>query len=136
MKNKRIGNLEIRPATYLLPKEKWPENSSWHIDYWYPNGYYGRESEYIHPVIAGIEQTDWYVNPLYPNGRIHKDCFKHPQSCMAIASFNYNEHEGCYELEFVGDRPIQLTREERDIFWELLEYGFNQLNNQEENEET
>ena len=128
IEKKRIGDLEFSPASYLLPKERWPENPAWDIDYWYPNGYYGRESEYIHPVVAGIEQKDWYVNPMYPFGRIHKDCFKNPQSCMTIASFNYNSHEGCYELGFVGDRPIQLTKEERDIFWELLEYGFKQLN--------
>lgn len=42
-KKKRIGDLEFAPASYLLPKEKWPENPFWHIDYWYPNGYYGRE---------------------------------------------------------------------------------------------
>ena len=118
---KRIGNLEFCPASYLLPKEEWPEKPSWHIDYWYPNGYYGRESEFI-------KKGDWYLLPDNKHCRIHKDCFKNPQCCMAIASFNYNENEGCYELEFVGDRPIQLTKEERDIFWELLEYGFKQLN--------
>lgn len=128
IEKKRIGDLEFRPATYLLPKDKWPKNPSWHIDFWYPNGYYGRESEFI-------KEGDWYLCPDNHHCRIHKDCFKHPQSCMAIASFNYNEHEGCYELEFVLDRPISLPKELRDTFWELLEYGFNQLN-QEENEET
>ena len=135
IQNKRIENLEFGPASYLLPKEEYPKHPAWHIDYWYPNIYYGKESEYVHPIINGIEQTDWYVSPSNSFGRIHKDCFKNPESCMAIASFNYNSHEGYYELEFVGDRPIQLTKEERDIFWELLEYGFKQLNNQEENEE-
>lgn len=129
IKKKRIGDLEFRPATYLLPKDEWPKNPSWSIDFWYPNGYYGRESEFI-------KEGDWYLYPDTPHYRVHKDCFKHPQSCMAIASFNYNEHEGCYELEFVLDRPISLPKELRDTFWELLEYGFNQLNNQEENEET
>ena len=128
IKSKRIENLEFGPASYLLPKEEYPKNPAWHIDYWYPNGYYGRESEFI-------KEGDWYLYPDNPHCRVHKDCFKNPQSCMAIASFNYNNHEGCYELEFVGDRPIQLTKEERDIFWELLEYGFKQLNNQEEDEE-
>ena len=123
IEKKRIENLEFAPASYLLPKEKWPENPAWHINYWYPNGYYGRESEFI-------KEGDWYIDNRFGlKTRIHKDCFKHPQSSMAIASFNYNNHEGYYELEFIGDRPIQLTEDERTIFWELLEYGFKQLNN-------
>ena len=93
IEKKRIGNLEFRPATYLLPKDKWPEKGAWNIDYWYPNGYYGRESEYI-------KEGDWYINPKFSFGRIHKDCFKNPQSCMAIASFEYCD--GYYELRFVG----------------------------------
>ena len=130
IEKKRIENLEFAPASYLFPKEKWPENPSWHINFWYPNGYYGRESEFE-------KEGDWYIDNRYGlKCRIHKDCFKHPQSCMAIASFNYNSHEGCYELEFVGDRPISLNKELRDIFWELLEYGFNQLNKVENEEES
>lgn len=31
MNNKRIGNLEIRQASYLLPKDKWPKNPSYDI---------------------------------------------------------------------------------------------------------
>lgn len=124
MENKRIGNLEIRPATYLLSKDKWPEKGAYHIDYWYPNGYYGRESEFL-------KDGDWYVYPDHSNCRVHKDCFKNPQSCFAIASFSYNEHEGCYEFEFVGSRPLQITKEERDIFWKLIEYGFKELNENE-----
>lgn len=127
IKKKRIGDLEFRPASYLLPIDEYPDNPAWHIDLWYPNGYYGRESEFE-------KDGDWY---LYPDKycRVHKDCFKNPQSCIAIASFNYNSHEGYYELQFVGDRPISLPKEQRDTFWELLEYGFKQLNNREENEE-
>lgn len=131
IENKRIGDLEFRPASYLLPKNKWPEHCTWNIDYWYPNIYYGRESEYIHPIVAGVEQTDWYVDPKLSFGRIYKDCFKYPQLCMTIASFEY-KYEGYYELEFVEDRPLSLNKEEKEIFWELLEYGYKQLNNNEE----
>lgn len=120
----RINNLEFAPASYLLPKEDYPEKFSWHINYYYPNSYFGREKEFK-------KEGDWYLNPIIPHFRIHKDCFKHPQTCMAIASFNYNQHEGCYELEFIGDRPLSLSKEEREQFWELLEYGFKQLNGYE-----
>lgn len=116
---KRIGNLEFRPASYLLPKNKWPENPAWHIDYWYPNIYYGRESEFI-------KDGDWYLYPDNKMCRVHKDCFKNKQSCMAIALFYYND--GTYNIEFVGNRPLSLSKEEKEILWELLDYGYNQLN--------
>jgi hypothetical protein len=122
---KRIGNLEFRPAAYLLPKEKWPKNPSWHIDYWYPNGYYGKESEFI-------KEGDWYIDKNIRNCRIHKDCFKNPESCMAIASFDYND--GYYELRYVSDRPLSLNKEEREIFWTLVEYGYKCLNKEEDEE--
>lgn len=123
--NKRIGNLEFSPATYLLPKEEWPKHPAWHIDYWYPNAYYGRESEFE-------KDKDWYIDNRFGiKCRIHKDCFKSPECCMAIAAFEYNEHEECYEFEFVGDRPLNITKEEKEIFWDLIKYGFEQLNNKE-----
>lgn len=42
----RINNLEFAPASYLLPKEEYPEKFSWHINYYYPNSYFGREKEF------------------------------------------------------------------------------------------
>ncbi len=126
IKSKRIGNIGFQQASYLLPKEKWPEKPAWHIDYWYPNGYYGKESEFVK------ENEDWYHCPGHPNCRIHKDCFKNAEVCMAIASFDYND--GFYELHFVGDRPINLSKEERETFWELIQYG-NTVLNKEESEE-
>lgn len=129
IKNKRIGNLEFRKATYLLPDNKLPEHISYHIDYWCPNAYYGKESDFI-------KEGDWYVYPDNPYHRVHRDCFKHPQSCFAIASFDWDK-EGYYELHFIGDRPLEITKEEREAFWKLLEYGYKQLNkeNNEESEE-
>ena len=39
------------------------------------------------------------------------------------------------QFEFVGNRPLQITIEEREIFWKLIQYGFDNLNNQEDEEE-
>lgn len=124
IESKRIGNLEFRKATYLLPDDKLPEHLSYHIDYWVPNCYYGREKEFI-------KDKDWYVYPDNSHCRVHKDCFKNPESCFAIASFNYDK-EGYYELTFIADRPLNITKEEREIFWELIQYGYKQLNPTEE----
>ena len=43
IKSKRIGNLMFRKATYLGEE---PEFPSWHIDFFYPNPRYGKESCY------------------------------------------------------------------------------------------
>lgn len=115
---KRIKNLEFREASYLC---KPPDHIGYHIDKWEPNGYYQRESKFTKV------DSDFYCYPDHPNCKVHKNCFKYPETSYAIASFRYNEHEGCYELEFVGDRPMNLNEEERKIFWKLLEYGFNYL---------
>lgn len=131
--SKRICELEFRPASYLLPKEKWPENPSWSIVLWYPNPYYEREEEFPESPLDNSYRTD----PKYFNHRIHKSCFKDPETCFTIASFNYDSHEDFYELHFCLDRPIEYlnTPEKREIFWELIQYGNEQLNKSKENEE-
>ena len=124
----RIDNLEFRTATYLLPKEKWPNPIGYCIQHWYPNTYYGRDNEFP----EDPNDPDFRLYPDYPNCRVHKSCFKHPQSTCVIAFFDYNEHEGYYEFSFVGDRPLDLTEKERKDFWTLIEYGFKQLNGMKE----
>ena len=128
MESKRIKDLELGEATYLLPREEWPEHPSYHIDYWHPNCYYGNEDKYI-------KDGDWYLIPDLQCCKIHKDCFKNPEARFAIASFDYNKHEEVYELHFVGDRPLSIPKELRDTFWELVEYGYKELNKNEEEEE-
>ena len=128
--SKRIKNLEFRRATYLLPEDQWPENPSYHIDYWYPNPYYGHDDDYP----EDPSSPSFRLYPTYPNCRVHKDCFKNPESCFAIASFDYDK-EGYYELHFIGDRPLDLTKEERETFWEIIEYGDKVLNKEEREED-
>ena len=131
---KRIENLEFRRATYLLPEDEWPKKPSYHIDYWYDNPYYYHKDDY-----ELNERGDYYVkktdDPAYQNFKIHKSCFEHKESCYAIASFDYDEHEDFYELHFIGDRPLELTEEERKVFWELIKYGNDILNNSKEEED-
>ena len=127
IENKRIKDLEFRPASYCLPKNKLPENPSYDIVLWYPNFYYGRDKEFPEDPLDNSCRTD----PKYFNHKIHKSCFENPECCITIASFDYNEHVPFYELHFCLDRPIEYlnTSEKREIFWELLEYGNKQLNN-------
>ncbi len=119
----RIKNLEFKKATYLGEE---PEYPSYHINLWEKNCYYGNEDKYI-------KDGNYYIDSEYSNFRIHKDCFKNPEYCFAIASFDYDS-EGFYELHFIGDRPI--THDYKlDDFWDLIKYGYNYLNENSESED-
>lgn len=115
---KRIENLSFQKATYLGEP---PKHIGYQICKWEKNPDYNKESEYIKV------DSEFYCYPDQPHFKKHKSCFKHPEYSYAIASFEYNK-EGYYELEFVGERPMNLNEKERKIFWELLEYGFKTLN--------
>jgi hypothetical protein len=44
------------------------------------------------------------------------------------------DKEGFYELHFIGDRPLNITKEEKEIFWKLISIGddiLNKMNNVE-----
>lgn len=124
MINKKIKNLQIRRASYLGDE---PEHPAYHIDKWEPNQYYKKEYLYI-------EDGDYYKlkEPEYSFMRIHKNCFKNKETCYAIASFEWDSHEKCYEFRFIGDRPLQLDKEEQIIFWKLIVLGYNTLNKEDE----
>ena len=120
---KRIGNLEFRKASYLCGEEDLPKHIGYDINKWVPNSYYGKESDFI-------KDSEFYRpnSEHYSFCRIHKDCFTHPEYCYSISRFYWDNSEGCYEFEFIGNRPTQLIEEERKVFWELVDYGFKQLN--------
>lgn len=124
---KRIGDLAFNPATYLCTP---PEHPNWSIDMYYPNGYYGRDKEFP----EDPSDSNYRLDPKYPNCRIHKSCFKNKESCFTIVSFEYDDHEPCWEVKFVGDRPLEYlnTPELRETFWELLKYGNEQLSKTDE----
>lgn len=121
IKNKRINNLEFGTATYIMETPKDPD---YEICRWVPNQYYGREKNFI-------KDGDYYIYPKFPNCRVHKDCFKYPETRYTIAFFRKREDED-YEFEFLGDRPLDMTTEELPDFWELIKYGFEVLNNSED----
>ena len=118
MIRKRIKNIEFRECTYLCDP---PEIKSWELCYYYPNPDYGNEHLYE-------KDGDFYVT-VY-NGvsfRRHKSCFKYRESCYTLGIFKYSDDS--WSFEFICDRPLELSKEEREVFWELLEYGYNKLNN-------
>ena len=115
----RLGNLELRKAVYI--SDKVPEHPSYHIDKWEPNPRYKQERKYI-------KEGDYYKPKDTHHYRIHKSCFKNPETCYSIASFDWDKEE-FYELHFVGDRPFNLNKEEKEVFWKLMSIGNDILNN-------
>ena len=107
---KRINNLEFKPASYLLPKDKWPDHPAWDIVKWYPNEYYNKQDEFI-PI---KEDPKFYQHPEFTFCKIHKDCFKYPETCYSIATFEYDE-------------------DEIKTFWELIKFGNIYLNDTNRN---
>ena len=119
IQSKRIGVLEFREASYVGNK---PPFVSYDIVKWYPNLYYGKENEYIKL------NHEFYCYSKNASCRIHKNLFKNKELCIVLATFRYDYQEECYNLEFIGDRPLQLVS--WDYFRELVKYGFEQLNPQ------
>ncbi len=35
----------------------------------------------------------------------------------------YEKNRGGYEIRFIGSRPLQFTYKDKDILWELMQYG-------------
>ena len=115
----RIGNLELRKASYLGKEPKVP---AYHINKWVPNEHYKQQRKYI-------KDGDFYKpkNSEFQY-RIHKNCFKNPESCYSIATFCYDEKEEYYEFSYIGNRPLSLNDEEFNNFQKLIKIGFTILN--------
>lgn len=121
METKRIHNLEFRECSYIGGK---PKNPSWEICIWEPNEYYGKEDKFI-------KDGDYYRHPdkTYSFYKIHKNCFKNPETSFQLASFKYDNDEDCYELHFCGNRPFRYKDNfNLEDFWELLIYSNEFLN--------
>lgn len=118
---KRINNLEFGKSSYLGPE---PDNPGWEIRVYKPNQYYGNESDFIK------KGTKYYLkDPAYSYFSIDESCFKRPEYCFTITSWEWIHNE--YVLMFVDDRPLDLTDEEWLDFKELLKFGFEYLKTNE-----
>ena len=123
MIKKRIGNLELKQSSSFFQLNL--EHPNYFIEKYYPNQYYGHEKDFK----IDEKDPDFYIDTSVSfKYRIHKSCFKHKENCYSIAEFCYNEKEGCYDFAFIGDRPTDLSKEEIGTFFELIKYGFENLN--------
>lgn len=86
----------------------------------FPNTYFGKENEYEYN-----EVTKMYVNPSNPHSFIHESCFKDANTCCVIAYFRLRRGE--WEMEWVGQRPSNLNKEDQSIFMDICKLTFNHL---------
>lgn len=110
----RIGNIEFKKADYIDDNV---EHKSYEIVQWVENPYYNRQSEFT-------KEGDYYCES--PNFRVHKSCFENKEYCFTIAQFKYQLHQD-YVLSFIDNLPLKLSKEDRDIFFDVIEYGFNYI---------
>lgn len=121
---KRIGNLAVGKCSYLGNE---PEIPSYEIVKYYPNCHYGKKDEYEY-VEGGMYKKKGAPN----NWLVHENCFTHPESCFTVAIWRWDKHEEIYQLESVGKRLNDLIGEERNLFWELYDWGENFLKEKED----
>lgn len=113
LENYKIGKLEFRIATYL---SKTPTHPSYDIVRWFPNRFYGKESEYVK-----VDENN-YRHPSVIDYFINKKCFENPESCIVIATFYYNE--GKYHYRFIDNQGLSINPEH---LTKLVTYGKKQL---------
>lgn len=116
----RYGSLEFRKCTYIGQE---PENPGWEIVKYYNNDYYGKENEYDY-----FPDEHCYRPKDNPHHSIDEKLFKRKELCYSIVIWRYIKKDDAYQLEFVGSRPLNLSKKERDWFWIVFEHGEKQLN--------
>jgi hypothetical protein len=122
----RIDNIECRNS-----------HGRYEIVKWYTNSYYGSEEKMI---------ADGYERKVFSDGNwamtkdwhtVHGSCFANPESCYTIATLQWDAGEYCNELISVGPRLLDLSKEERDAFFEVYRYAEDRIKqeNLEEDED-
>jgi hypothetical protein len=102
----RIGNVELRRTKY--------KDTPYEFVKWYPNTYYKQEEKML-----SEGYTDTGHSLRKGNVSVSYSCFENPESCYVVAWLE-KDKEGFY-LQTVGDRLLDLPKEERDVLFEI--YG-------------
>jgi hypothetical protein len=118
----RIDNIGAQPPTYLGNPPEDVDNRLVIVKY-FPNGKYGKLQEYID--VLGWENDGDYVRKNM--GSIHKNCFEGKENNIVIADLTYSTKEEDTFLETVGERLLNLSKEDRDTFFEVYEIAAKKL---------
>ena len=119
----RINNIGARPPVYIgqPPKNAYRRLS---IVQYYPCQYYGKLEEYL---ADGWEYVDEGTRLRKDNCTISKSFFDKEELLMGIADLEYDSSEDCTNLETVGERVLNLSKKDRDDFFEVYELAARKL---------
>jgi len=88
---------------------------------WFPNTYYGSEAQLESEGYKRIEHENGGFSYKRGFHNIHGSCFQGKESCCVIAFIDDDSDEGL-EIRPVGARLLNLSKEERDIFFDVYKY--------------
>ena len=119
----RINNIGARPPVYIgqPPKNAYRRLS---IVLYYPCQYYGKLEEYL---ADGWEYVDEGTRLRKDNCTMSKSFFDKEELLMGIADIEYDSNEDCTNLETVGERVLNLSKKDREDFFEVYELAARKL---------
>ena len=119
----RINNIGARPPVYIGNP---PENAYRRLSIvlYYPCQYYGKLEEYL---ADGWEYVDEGTRIRKDNCTISKSFFDKEELLMGIADLEYDSNEDCTNLETVGERVLNLSKKDREDFFEVYELAARKL---------
>ena len=103
----RRGNIEYRAVCNI------EENYIRYIEVvqWYPNPYYGKESEYIKL------DDDTYVKDEESLCYVHSSCFQNPESCITLVIISIKDEP---DVRSIGLRPFELNEQDERDFKDII----------------
>jgi hypothetical protein len=119
----RINNIGARKPAYIgSPPADAHRRLS--IVLYYPCQYYGKLDEYL---ADGWEYVDEGTRITKNNCTISKSFFDLEELLMSIADLEYDSSEDCTNLETVGERVLNLSKQNREDFFEVYELAARKL---------
>lgn len=115
----RINNIECRFS-----------QGRYEIVKFQPNQYYQKQEEYI--------ADGWKLEGgFFRKNRtsISSSLFNLPETCYTIVTLKYNRGEGCCDMTTVGNRLLELDKNDRDIFFKVYELAEKMIFEEEEKED-
>ena len=95
---------------------------------YYPNGYYGKQDEYLFD-----EVHQMYYKQDCPYCFIDPSCFKNEESSYTLAVFEPRKDEDC-NVRSIGKRPFEISPADITDFITCVKYGFNYIETQKKSE--
>ena len=119
----RINNIGAKKPAYIgSPPADAHRRLS--IVQYYPCQYYGKLDEYL---ADGWEYVDEGTRIRKDNCTISKSFFDLEELLMGIADITYDPSEDCTNLETVGERVLNLSKADREDFFEVYELAARKL---------